>query len=107
MGKAPAPAPAHSGGFTSVHHERPLNAAPAVAAAAANVSSERVRSTVASIEAMASSPRIAFQTSSPLAMPAPQPQLALAGPRDARGHLRYLHHRVAGASSNHSRDMLK
>jgi type IV secretion system protein VirB6 len=106
LGKTQAPAPAHSGGFTSVHQERPLNAVPA-AAAAANISSERVRSTVASIEAMASSPRIAFQTSSPLAMPAPQPQLALAGPRDARGHLRYLHHRVAGASSNHSRDMLK
>jgi hypothetical protein len=42
------------------------------------------------------------------ALAAPTPQLALAGPADARSQIRYLHHRVAGASNNNvSREMLR
>jgi len=56
---------------------------------------------------MSSSHRFALHSAAPLAMPAPAPQLALAGPKDAREQLRYLHHRVAGVSNTHSREMLR
>jgi type IV secretion system protein VirB6 len=100
--------PASASGFAPAHQERPLNA-PAVAAnaSAAAVSSDRVRSTVASLETMNSSHRLPAPAMARLAMPAPAPVPALAGPNDARGQLRYLHHRVAGASTKDSREMLR
>jgi type IV secretion system protein VirB6 len=107
LGRAPAaPAPAHASGFVSAHQERPLVAAPAAAAAPA-IASDRVRSTVASIETMATSHRIATTAALHPALPAPVPQLA-GGSQDVRSQLRYLHHRVAGASNNNvSREMLR
>jgi type IV secretion system protein VirB6 len=107
LGRAPAVQPAHAGGLAGGHQERALNPAPAPGAAAAIVASDRVRSTVASLENMTSSHRLSVQSAVPLAMPAPVPQLSLAGPKDARGQLRYLHHRVAGVSTPHSREMLR
>jgi hypothetical protein len=71
------------------------------------MSSDRVRSTVASLETMSSSHRVATTLATQAALPAPAPRLALAGPNDARGQLRYLHHRVAGVSNNTSREMLR
>jgi type IV secretion system protein VirB6 len=107
LGKAQALAPAYAGGVAGGYQERALNPAPASATAATLVASDRVRSTVASIETMASTHRIAATSAMQPAMPAPQPQLALAGPNDARGQLRYLHHRVAGVSNTVSREMLR
>jgi len=108
LGRSAANPPASAGGFAPAHQERPLNA-PAVAAnaSAAAVSSDRVRSTVASLETMSSSHRLPAPAMARLAMPAPAPVPALAGPNDARGQLRYLHHRVAGASTKDSREMLR
>ena len=108
LGRSAAIPPASAGGFAPAHQERPLNA-PAVAAnaSAAAVSSDRVRSTVASLETMNSSHRLPAPAMARLAMPAPAPVPALAGPNDARGQLRYLHHRVAGASTKDSREMLR
>ena len=108
LGRSAANPPASAGGFAPAHQERPLNA-PAVAAnaSAAAVSSDRVRSTVASLETMNSSHRLPAPAMARLAMPAPAPVPALAGPNDARGQLRYLHHRVAGASTKDSREMLR
>ena len=80
------------------------SAAPAVAAA---VASDRVRSTVASLENMTSTHRLSVQSAVPLPAPAPVPQLSFAGPNDARGQLRYLHHRVAGVPNNVSREMYR
>ena len=74
--------------------------APVAAAQPALAASDRVRSTVASLETMSSTHRISGPVAAQLAMTAPVPQLSLAGPADARGQLRYLHHRVAGASNN-------
>ena len=92
------------GGF----QQQPLMAASAPAAANAMISSDRVRSTVASLEMMTSTQRLTGPAAMPLAMPAPVPQLGLPGPNDARGQMRYLHHRVAGASTNNvSREMLR
>lgn len=80
--------------------------APAAAAAPA-IASDRVRSTVASIETMATSHRIATTAALHPALSAPVPQLA-GGSQDVRSQLRYLHHRVAGASNNNvSREMLR
>jgi type IV secretion system protein VirB6 len=97
---APASAPAHQ--------ERPLTPAsvPATAAASA-VASDRVRSTVASLETMASTHRLPVPAMARLATPAPAPVPALAAPHDARGQLRHLHHRLAGASTKDSREMLR
>lgn len=108
LGKASALMPAfNGGGYSSGHQERPLSAAPAAAAAPATaIASDRVRSTVASLETMAATHRVPALASMPLAMPAPVPQLSLAGPNDARSQLRYLHHRVAGAPHN-SREMIR
>ena len=104
-----ASTPAFAGGFAGGHQERPLTSAPAAAAAAsAALASDRVRSTVASIEATATTHRIATSNAIQAAIPAPATQLAIAGPQDARSQQRYLHHRVAGAPNNNaSREMLR
>jgi type IV secretion system protein VirB6 len=103
------PMPAFAGGLMGSHQERALAPAPAVAATSPTITSDRVRNTVASIEATATSHRIstsaAMQAS---ALPAPGTQQAIAGPQGARSQLRYLHHRVAGAPDNNSpREMLR
>jgi type IV secretion system protein VirB6 len=104
MGRAQALAEARSGGSFAAHQERALMPAPA---AAATISSDRVRSTVASLETSTATHRLL--TSSPALAPiaAPSSRLALAGPNDARGQMRYLHHRVAGVASTQSREMLR
>lgn len=101
-----AAGPGMGGGVTS-YQQTPLNAAPAAPAPAAAIGSDRVRSTVASIEAMSSAGRLPAPAMARLAMPAPAPVPSLPGPNDARDQLRYLHHRVAGASTNNSREMLR
>jgi type IV secretion system protein VirB6 len=106
LGRAQALQPAHAGAMMAGHQERALNPVPGTAAATV-AASDRVRSTVASLETMSSSHRLALSSAAPLAMPASAPQLALTGPSDARGHLRYLHHRVAGSPNTLSREMLK
>jgi type IV secretion system protein VirB6 len=86
----------------------PIPAAAAAAAPIAGVTSDRVRSTVASLETMSAMQRLPTPAVASLAAPAPAPQqLALAGPVDARSQLRYLHHRVAGASNPVSKEMLR
>jgi len=108
LGRTAANQPGNAGGYAGGHQERPLTAAAAPATAAATaVASDRVRSTVASLETMASSHRLTAPAMARLAMPAPAPVPALAAPNDARGQLRYLHHRVAGASTKDSREMLR
>lgn len=100
-------APGMGGGVTS-YQQAPLNAALAAAAPAAAIGSDRVRSTVASIEAMSSASRLPAPAMARLAMPAPAPVPSLPAPSDARDQLRYLHHRVAGASNtNNSREMFQ
>jgi type IV secretion system protein VirB6 len=107
LGRAAALMPSFAGATAAGGpQERPLNAAPSLAPAPA-VGSDRIRSTVASIEALSSTRHIAVQSALQPSLAAPQPQLALAGPNDARSQLRYLHHRVAGVSSNQSREMLR
>jgi type IV secretion system protein VirB6 len=108
LGKAPVLMPSFAGGgFSSGHQQPPLNAVHGGSSPATIVASDRVRSTVASLETMAATHRIAVPATMPLAMPSPMPQLSLAGPSDARGQLRYLHHRVGGASNNVSREMIR
>jgi hypothetical protein len=95
--------------FGGGYQERSLIPAPAQAAASStpsSLASDRVRSTVASLEVMTSSQRL-MPSSAPLAMPASAPVPALAGPNDARGQLRYLHHRVAGAPNHASREIVR
>jgi type IV secretion system protein VirB6 len=100
-GQALAPAAtAHGIGGHQVNPVQPAALAPSNSA----VASDRVRSTVASIETMASSHRLPPPAMARLAMPAPAPVPSLPGPSDARSQLRYLHHRVAGASNNVSRE---
>ncbi len=106
---SPVSMPGFAASFVGGHQERPLAPAPALAATPTAISSDRVRNTVASIEATATSHRIstsaAMQSS---ALPAPTSQRAIAGPQGARSQLRYLHHRVAGAPNNPlSREMLR
>ena len=110
LGRSGAHGPSGSFGFASAHQVPAF--APAVAAAAATapsaaLASDRVRSTVASLETMSSSHRVALQAAVKPAVPAPVPQLALAGPSDARGQMRYLHHRVAGVSNTVSKEMYR
>ena len=108
MSRAQAFAQSHfSSAFSGSHQQPALTPAPGATAPASIVASDRVRSTVASLETMSASHRLAPPAVAALAAPAPAPQLALAGPSDARGHLRYLHHRVAGASNPHSKEMLR
>jgi hypothetical protein len=105
MGRSQAHAQSQAGGTFPAHQERALTPPPAVAAA---IASERVRSTVASLETNNSTQRLL--TGSPAlagALAAPAQRLALAGPNDARGQLRYLHHRVSGVAATHSREMLR
>jgi type IV secretion system protein VirB6 len=98
----------HSMGPVGGYQERPLNPAPAVAAAASTaIASDRVRSTVASIEATSFNQRLPMPSVAPLSMPAPTPVPALAAPSDARGQMRYLHHRVAGVSNHVSREIVR
>lgn len=109
LGKAPALPHAFAGGsYSASYSQQQLNPAPAIASPATLVSSDRVRSTVASLETMSANHRIAAPAAHALAMPASAPQLTLAGPNDARSQMRYLHHRVAGASNNNlSKEMLR
>jgi len=108
MSRAQAFAQSHfTGAFGGGHPLPAMNPAPPAVAPATVVASDRVRSTVASLETMSSSHRLTGPAAAALAPPAPAPQLALAGPSDARGHLRYLHHRVAGASTPVSKEMLR
>ena len=109
LGKAPAfPQGFGVTAFSNGYQQQALAPAPAVPAPATVVASDRVRSTVASLETMAATHRVRLPSVAPLAMPAPVPQLSLAGPSDALGQLRYLHHRVGGASNNKvSREMLR
>lgn len=107
MGRGPAFVPAAAGvPPVGGHQVNPISPAPA-AANATQIASDRVRSTVASIETMSSSHRLAAPAMARLATPAPAPVPALAGPSDARSQLRYLHHRVAGVSNNLSREMVR
>ena len=107
LGRAPAQAPANAAGMTLAQQERALNPAPQSAVAAAAIASDRVRSTVASLESMTSSHRLSAPAVARLAPPPPAAVPALPGPNDARGQMRYLHHRVAGVSNTVSREMLR
>ncbi|MFL6761701.1 MAG: type IV secretion system protein [Sphingomicrobium sp.] len=89
-----------------MYQERALNPAVTTAAATNAVSSDRVRSTVASLET--SSSRLPAPAMARLALPpAPAPVPALPGPTDVQSQLRYLHHRIAGASNNVSKEMVR
>jgi type IV secretion system protein VirB6 len=105
MGRAQAHAQSASGASFAAHQERPL--IPAPAAAAAGISSDRVRSTVASLETTSSTHRLLISNPAPAAVAAPSQRLALTGPNDVGSQLRYLHHRVAGVASTQSREMLR
>ena len=92
------------GGF----QERALTPAPAISSAAsAAIASDRVRSTVASLEVMTSSQRLPMPSAAPLAIPTAAQVPALLGPSDARDQLRYLHHRVSGAPNHASREIVR
>jgi type IV secretion system protein VirB6 len=106
LGRSQPPQPAFAGAPAAAYQERPLNTPAAAPAAAAQITSERVRSTVASLETT-SSHRISVLSQAALPAPTPVPQLSFAGANDARGQLRYLHHRVAGATNNHPREMIR
>ena len=105
MGRAQAQVHAQSGAASTAHYERALN--PVAAVAAAGSGSDRVRSTVASLETTNSTHRLLASSRMTPPLAAPMPQLALAGPNDMRSQLRYLHHRVAGVASTQSREMLR
>jgi type IV secretion system protein VirB6 len=107
LGRGQALQPSYAGSSAGGYQERPLNAPTAAAPAAATaVASDRVRSTVASLETT-SSHRVSMLSQAALPAPAPVPQLSFAGPSDARQQLRYLHHRVAGATNTQPREMLR
>jgi type IV secretion system protein VirB6 len=102
------PAFISGGGVAGGHPERPLMAAAAPLAAAPAIGSDRVRSTVASLETTATSHRIATSAALRPALPAPAPSTASSASQDVRSQLRYLHHRVAGGSPNNvSREVLR
>ncbi len=105
IGRAQAQSQSQPGATFSGHQERPLIPVPAVMASA-SVASDRVRSTVASLETNSTTHRLLTSGPALAAVTGPMPRLALAGPDDARGQLRYLHHRVAGVASTQSREML-
>jgi len=107
LGRASALAPSVAAGSMPAHQERLLNPASAAALQPTAIGSDRVRSTVASLETMSSSHRLAAPAVARLAMPALAPVPALPGPNDARSQLRYLHHRVAGVSNTVSREMMR
>ena len=105
MGRAQAQTQAQGGAASPAHYERALN--PVAAVAAAGIGSDRVRSTVASLETTNSTHRLLTNSRMMTPLTGPAPQLALAGPNDVRSQLRYLHHRVAGVASTQSREMLR
>lgn len=105
LGRAHALQSAHSIRTAASHQERPL--APMSAPAAAAIASDRVRSTVASLETISSTQRLALHSAPSLAAPSALPQLSFAGPSDARGQLRFLHHRIAAVANNPSREMVR
>ena len=107
LGRAPSLAHANAAGMTPAHQERALNPASQSSVAAVAVASDRVRSTVASLESMTSSHRLSGAAVARLAPPPSAPVPALPGPNDARSQMRYLHHRVAGVSNTVSREMLR
>jgi type IV secretion system protein VirB6 len=107
LGRSASLAPATAMPSLHAHQMAALNPAPAAAAAATAISSDRVRSTVASLETMSASSRLSAPTAARLAIPAPAPVPSLAAPTDARNQLRYLHYRVAGVSNNVSKEMLR
>jgi type IV secretion system protein VirB6 len=110
LSRAAALASNHSSAsFFGGHQQQPLNPPNALGASVAtSVASDRVRSTVASLETIAATHRIAAPAVAPLAIAAPAPVPSLSAPVGARGQLRYLHHRVAGVSNNNvSREMLR
>ena len=107
LGRGPSFVPTAATPSYAAPHVGPLNPARADGAAATAISSDRVRSTVASLETMSASSRLPAPTAARLAIPAPAPVPSLAAPADARNQLRYLHHRVAGVSNNVSREMLR
>ena len=104
MGRAHALAQAGAG--FAAHQERPMSPAPATALAA-GFGSDRVRSTVASLESASSTHRVLTSGPTLARVAAPMPQLALGGPNDVRSQLRYLHHRVGGVAATHSREMMR
>ena len=104
-GRAQAHTQSQAAAFTG-HQERPMVPVPA-SAIAASIGSDRVRSAVTSLETMSSTHRVLTSSPALAAIAAPASRLALAGPNDARGQLRYLHHRVAGVSNTTSREMLR
>jgi type IV secretion system protein VirB6 len=106
LGKGHALQPAYAGAPGSGYQQPPLNPPAAAPAAHAQIASDRVRSTVASIE-NTSSHRVSVLSQAALPPPTPVPQLSFAGPADARSQLRYLHHRVAGATNTQPREMLR
>lgn len=95
-----------SGGASGSHQERFIAPLTAPAAAAA-IASDRVRSTVASLETISSTQRLALPPASPLASAAALAQPSFTGRSDARGQLRFLHHRVAAVANNPSREMVR
>ena len=96
-------------GFGGGDQQRALAPAPMMSTGAvpAMISSDRVRSTVASLEMMTSSQRLSAPSVAALAMPAPAPVPALAAPAGAQAQLRYLHHRVAGVPNHASREIVR
>jgi type IV secretion system protein VirB6 len=106
LGKGHALQPAYAGAPGSGYQQPPLNPPAAAPAAQSQIASDRVRSTVASIE-NTSSHRVSVLSQAALPAPTPVPQLSFAGPADARSQLRYLHHRVAGATNTQPREMLR
>ena len=107
LGRARELQPAYAGArAAAVYQERPLSSPVAAPAAATQLASDRVRSTVASLE-NTSSHRVSVLSQASLPAPAPVPQLSFAGANDARGQLRHLHHRVAGAATFHPREMVR
>jgi len=105
MGRSQALAASQAPGAFPAHHERAL--VPQSPALAAAIASDRVRSTVASLETSSSTQRLLTSGPALAAVAGSAPRLALAGPNDARGQMRYLHHRVAGVASTQSREMLR
>ncbi len=104
---AAAASAGHAAAPAVPHQERALTPS-AVAATNANIASDRVRTTVASIEAAAMGSRLPAPAMARIAaLPASAPVPALPGPSDARGQMRYLHHRVAGATNNVSREIFR
>src|SRR5205085_12422548 len=100
---APVASGVHAAAPAVAHQERGLNPVTSSTSSSA-MTSDRVRSSVASIEAAAMSSRLPAPALARIAaLPAAAPVPALPGPSDARGQMRYLHHRVAGAPNNVSR----